>query len=134
MRSFLTLAAGALTLALAACGDMSTEPQASSPTTPRLTTTSTLTVTSLQCYDLGGGGSHYNETECYASASGGTGYYTWSWDVIVTSGDENSPYITGVCTDPYYRVTVTVTDSSGATASLSKSFPCYALSDSGIEP
>ena len=126
MTHLFTLATAALTLAFSAGGDLPTRLDA---------TAGTLTVTSLQCYDVGGGGQYYNYTECFASASGGTGAYTWEWDVIVTSGDENSPHISGVCTDSY-PVTVTVRDSSGATASLSKTFRCYAKSTGGggLEP
>lgn len=132
MTHLFTLATAALTLALSAGGDLPTRLDA---TAPRAVVASTLTVTSLQCYDVGGGGKYYNNTECYASASGGTGAYTWEWDVIVTSGNENSPYISGVCTDSY-PVTVTVRDSSGATASLSRTFVCYAKSTGGggLEP
>jgi hypothetical protein len=134
----------ALALGLAACGDMPMQPEAAAPAAARATaitpgdatTSSVLTVTGLYCADEGGGGTYYNLTSCMASASGGTGGYTWSWNVIVThqsDGGSNS-YIEGVCTDSY-PVTVTVRDGAGATASLSNTFPCYAKSSGGgIEP
>jgi hypothetical protein len=140
-----TVSAGILALALAACGDAPTQPHLSSPAAARAGSgggigdagvETALTVTYLYCEDTGGGGIYYNNTYCEAAASGGSGSYTWSWDVIVTSGDENSSIITGVCTDSY-PVTVTVTDGTGASASRSGTFRCYARSyggGGGLEP
>lgn len=136
MRHFLTLAAGALALALSACGDAPLQPEPSAAARS-VTASSTLTVTSLHCEDTGGGGTYYNETFCYAEVSGGTGGNSYHWDVIVTSQSDGPNYssITGVCTDSY-PVTFTVTDSSGATASASGTFVCYASStgDGGETP
>lgn len=130
MRHFPTAAAGMLALALSACGDAPLQPEPSP--TRSVTASSTLTITSLYCEDVGGGGTYYNETYCEAYASGGTGGTTWDWDVIVTSQFEadDYSYITGVCTDSY-PVTVTARDSSGATASMSGTFRCYASSSGG---
>ncbi|HEX2188165.1 MAG TPA: hypothetical protein VHG51_04670 [Longimicrobiaceae bacterium] len=144
MRKIFTVPAVILALALAACGDMPMQPEPAGPAAARApvagpgdaTAASALTVSSLQCYDLGGGGIYYNLTSCSAWASGGTPGYTFTWDVIVTSEDPNSSYIEGVCTDSY-PVTVTVRDAAGAVASKSETFDCYAKSPgngSGLEP
>lgn len=96
----------------------------------------TLSVTYLYCEDTGGGGTYYNNTFCEAYVSGGTGSYTFDWNVIETSRADfaDGSVITGVCTDSY-PVTFTVTDSSGASASRSDTFRCYAKSSGGgLEP
>ena len=143
---FITLSAGALALALAACGDAPTQPSLSSPVAARggnvgggigdAGVEAALTVTSLSCQDTGGGGYYYNNTVCTAKVSGGAGGYTYDWDVIVTSQTDYAygSSITGVCTDSY-PVTFTVTDAAGATASKSDTFFCSAKSTGGgIEP
>jgi hypothetical protein len=128
MKLFSTLAAGALALAVALPAARSTADASAGA--------STLTITSLQCYDVGGSGIYYNETECYATTSGGAGGNTYDWGVIVNdqSDGANSSYIQGVCTNRY-PVTLTVHDQSGATATRSKTFVCYANSTGGgLEP
>lgn len=129
MRHLTTLAAGVLALALAACGEAPLQPEPPAAAHD-FTASSTLTVTSLSCEDVGGGGLYYNETYCRGEVSGGTGGNTYHWDVIVNSQTDGPDYsvISGVCTDSY-PVTFTVTDSSGATASRSDTFVCYATSD-----
>lgn len=138
MRTLFKMCASALVITLAGCGDGPTQPAsaelAKTGGTPGdVTATSVLTVTSLNCVDEGGGGPYYNITFCWATASGGTGAYTWSWNVIVTSADPNASEIWGVCTDHQYNVTVTVSDGWN-TASRSGTFRCYALSNGGIDP
>lgn len=127
MRLFSTLSAGVLALALAlpAARTVATAPASS-----------TLTITSMQCYDVGGGGIYYNLTQCYATTSGGAGGNSYDWDVIVNYQQDgsNSSYIEGVCTDSY-PVTLTVRDQLGAVAQYSETFVCYAKSTGGgIEP
>lgn len=92
---------------------------------------STLTVNSLSCYLTAVSGS-FASFDCQASVSGGTGTYTsftWgmqsnfypSWTYLTTT----SPTISNVCDSPdYYWVTVTVTDSAGASAGSNTSFSC----------
>jgi hypothetical protein len=137
MRHVHILAFAALALGLAACGDSPTQPEVSrQPGAPALSTRSALTVTSLYCEDVGGGGVYYNETFCYAETSGGAGGNTYDWNVIVNYqvDSANSSYIEGVCTGSY-PVTITVRDASGATASKSGTFVCYAKSTGGgLEP
>lgn len=127
MRKILTLAAATLALAAALTVGRSTADAA---------TANTLTITQMDCWDVGGGGLYYNETQCYAETSGGAGGNVYDWDVIVNYQEDtaNSSYIEGVCTDSY-PVTLTVTDASGATTSRFEEFVCYATSDGGgIEP
>jgi hypothetical protein len=134
MRHRFTLSIATLALALAGCGDSPTQPQAARG--PAFNTSSALTVTSLSCYDVGGGGPYYNNTECYAQTSGGAGGNTYDWDVIVRyqADGPNSSYIQGVCTDSY-PVSLTVRDAAGATAIASGNFACYAKSGGGgLEP
>lgn len=138
MRSVSFLTTVALAMALSGCGDSLTEPQRAAPKGgPAFSTGSALTVTSLICYDVGGGGVRYNETQCFAETSGGAGGNTYTWDVIVNhQGDgPNSSYIEGVCSDSY-PVSITVQDVAGATAYASGTFQCYAKStgDGGLEP
>ncbi|MEW5928176.1 MAG: hypothetical protein AB1941_11875 [Gemmatimonadota bacterium] len=137
MRRTFTVPAVTLALALGACGDAPMQPERAAPAAARAptgspgeaTASSVLTITNLYCLDVGGGGTYYNNTQCQASASGGTGSYAWNWDVIVNyqSDSGSSSYIQGVCTDSY-PVSVRVTDSAGATATASQTFPCYASS------
>jgi hypothetical protein len=127
MRHFVTLAAVALGLAVAL---------PAVPATASAAEASTLTVTDLRCRDVDGGGPYYNNTECFASTSGGAGGNTYDWHVIVNYQEDgpNSSYIQGVCTDSY-DVTITVRDASGDTASMSGSFFCEAKSPGGgLEP
>jgi hypothetical protein len=128
MRFYSTLAASALALAFALPAARSTATVASNA--------SVLSITSLQCYDVGGGGPAYNQTQCYATTSGGAGGNTYSWHVIVNyqADGPNSSYIEGVCTD-VYDVTLTVIDASRATTTRNGRFPCYATSSGGgLEP
>ena len=134
MRHISILSVAALAVALAACGDSPTQPRAVRG--PAYNTSSALTVTSLACYDVGGGGYAYNETQCYAQTSGGAGGNTYDWDVIVRyqADGPNSSYIEGVCTDSY-PVSLTVRDAAGATATASGTFVCYAKrTGGGIDP
>lgn len=142
MRRTFMVATTAVALALAACGDLPVQPEPGRPVEARAPTMSpaaaaaqsVLAVSSLQCYDVGGGGYAYNITNCWASASGGTPGYTFTWDVIVNYQNSNGSYIEGVCTDSY-PVTVTVRDAAGATATQSATFVCYAKSTGGgLEP
>lgn len=57
----------------------------------------------------------WGSTECYASASGGTEYYTYEWTPApFLAGDRSALFY---CRRYWYNsYTVTVTDSSGATA------------------
>lgn len=129
MKLFSTLAVGALALAAALPMTRSAAPAADA---------STLAITSMQCWDLGGGGPYYNYTECQATASGGSGTLTFDWDVIVNYqyDTSNSSYMHGVCTDSY-PVTLTVTDGAGGRVSQSEVYECAARgfgSDGGIDP
>lgn len=138
MRHISIMSVAALALALAACGDSPTQPQRPGPEGPAFNTGSALTVTSLYCEDVGGGGPYYNVTNCYATTSGGAGGNTYDWDVIVNyqADGPNSSFIEGVCTDSYH-VTLVVRDAAGATATASGSFVCYAKSPGGgggLEP
>lgn len=123
MRHIFTLAAAALGLAAAIPAARSTATAADA---------ATLTVTDIECYDVGGGGLYYNITNCWGSTSGGVGGNTYDWDVIVNYQEDyaNGSYIEGVCTDSY-PVTLTVRDASGATASRFEEFVCYAKSTGG---
>lgn len=85
---------------------------------------STLTVNWVDCAFQG----YYNYTEmtCFASASGGTGsYVSYTWFVDSSQGDytavTSTDYLVRTCYSGYesLRVTVTVRDSAGATASRS---------------
>lgn len=129
MRFRSLLSACAVAVSLAACADLPTQPEARSTDRPAATVGGALTIDYMYCYDNGGGGLYYNTTVCQGSASGGTGVYTFDWDVIVTSRSEGGSYssITGVCTDEY-PVTLTVRDSNGATASRYEVYVCYAKS------
>lgn len=84
----------------------------------------TLTVSNLACYAEAGFFS------CDASVSGGTGTYTsFVWGVAtgatVTYYNRSGPYFARGCISGYsYSVSLTVTDSAGATASQGTSFYC----------
>jgi hypothetical protein len=71
----------------------------------------------LDCINKGPGRLH-----CLASVSGGTGIYTYTWMPAPSYGSGGS--VTIDCYANYQAVTVTVTDSSGATASRSGDFYC----------
>lgn len=135
MRPMRMLAGSAIAIAMAACADAPTAISARDAE-PALST-STLSVTGLSCFDVGGGGVYYNNTQCSGTTSGGVGGNTYNWDVIVNYQEdyENGSYIEGVCTDSY-PVTFTVTDAAGNTASLFQEFACYASSTGGggLEP
>lgn len=129
MKRITTLAAGVLALAAAIPAARSTATAAEA---------GALTITSFQCWDMGGGGIYYNNTECEATTSGGAGSTTFDWDVIVNYRYDmpTSSHIWGVCTDSY-PVTLTVTDANGATATASETFECAARgygSGGGIDP
>jgi hypothetical protein len=129
MKLFSMLAAGALALAAAIPAARSTATAAE---------VNVLTITSFQCWDMGGGGVYYNNTECEATTSGGAGTVSFDWDVIVNYRYDTSNYshIWGVCTDSY-PVTLTVTDANGATATAFEEFACSARgygSGGGIDP
>ena len=129
MRYRSMLAACAAVLALGACADLPTQPAARFADRPAATVGGALTVDYMYCYDTGGGGYYYNNTFCEGTVSGGTGVYTFDWDVIETSRSDSGNYssITGVCTDSY-PVTFSVQDSNGATASRHETYVCYAKS------
>lgn len=58
----------------------------------------------------------HGRTECHASASGGTGIYTYTWAQVPFAGGGSLALF--YCTPYQYNsYTVTVTDSNGATAS-----------------
>lgn len=78
----------------------------------------TLSVDLVYCSSLGGG-----SFECYATLSGGTGPYTYTW--TPTPVVNHGYYMTGNCTVGRPKVVhLTVTDSTGATDSQSGSFQC----------
>ena len=77
-----------------------------------------------------GGGSLYATFFCDAYPSGGTGgeTYTWSGNSYMSFTFISGGFASGRCRVGYTgRVTVTVRDSSGATASASTLFRCYAI-------
>jgi len=81
----------------------------------------TLAVTSLDCQPRHGG------YLCTGYVSGGTGTYTYLWNIGATySGPDSSKAVTGCPTGSTTVRTVrfTVTDSSGASASQSTSIDC----------
>ncbi len=88
---------------------------------PRAGTAATaLSIDGLYCLSQGNGRGY-----CEATVSGGTGGYTYSWKPQSLWGPANTALVR--CT-PYtmQTVTVTVTDSSGATATAETSFYCGA--------
>jgi hypothetical protein len=77
-----------------------------------------------------GGGSTYANFFCDAYSTGGTGgeTYTWSGNSYLSFTVISGGFALGRCRVGYIgRVTVTVRDSSGATASASTLFRCYAI-------
>jgi len=91
-----------------------------------------LTVSSASCAVTGyyaPDPTHYGTFSCTATASGGTGSYSYSWTVFTwCCGDQfygTGPTITGNCAWGSVRIfTVTVTDSGNATASKGASVNC----------
>jgi xanthine/CO dehydrogenase XdhC/CoxF family maturation factor len=120
MSLFSTLTAGALALAAAV-------PVARPAADAAPGTQTALALTNLFCEDVGGGGLHYNVTNCSVTASGGAGGNTYDWNVIVNyrEDDDTGSYIEGVCSGSYH-VSVTVHDAVGASATRSGTFICYA--------
>lgn len=92
----------------------------------------TLTVSSASCSVTGyyaPDPANYGTFSCTATASGGTGSYSYRWTVFTwCCGDQywaNTQTMTGNCKWGTVRTfTVTVTDSSGATASKGASVGC----------
>ncbi|MBV9791740.1 MAG: hypothetical protein JOZ51_26345 [Chloroflexi bacterium] len=90
----------------------------------------TLTVTDVMCYNLGSEGSGGGRYGCDPFVTGGTGTYTsFVWGVRTASNP--TYYFTtygnlfGTCVPGRnYTITVTVTDSAGATASNFTAFQC----------
>ncbi len=77
-----------------------------------------------------GGASPFSTFFCRASASGGTGIYSYSWSGDSTAWPDptNEWITTGTCqTGMYSQVTVTVTDSASNTGSESDYFVCYEI-------
>ncbi|HEX8430529.1 MAG TPA: hypothetical protein VF625_04545 [Longimicrobium sp.] len=117
----LVTAAGA-----AGCGDLPTEATTSAvPSGPSRSTGTALAVTLGSCRYQG----------CIATASGGTGVdYSFTWINAVENNDENGwslaypgcPF--GYPLPTYTSIGVTVTDSSGATATVYKEVYCPARS------
>ncbi len=93
---------------------------------------STLTVNSAPCVITGyyaPDPANYGTFSCTANASGGTGSYSYYWTVFTwCCGDQywaSTQTITGNCKWGTVRIfNVTVTDSSGATASKGTSINC----------
>jgi hypothetical protein len=82
----------------------------------------------VSVYCEGTGGSIYANFFCDAYPSGGTGgeTYTWSGNSYATFTFISGDFASGRCRVGYTgRITVTVRDSSGATASASPLFRCY---------
>lgn len=92
----------------------------------------TLTVTSATCGITGAYApdpANYGTFSCTATASGGTGSYSYRWTVVTwCCGDQywaSTQTITGNCVWGTVRIfTVYVTDSAGATASGGTSINC----------
>lgn len=113
------LAAAPLLLALSGVG-LATAAHAATP----------LTVSVLDCSDDGLMPSHgaVDQFDCTAAASGGTGVYGYAWTGVLNGTffyDANTYDGWGMCAvGQHSTVQITVTDSSGATATATKSFVC----------
>lgn len=65
----------------------------------------------------------HGRAECQSSVSGGTGSYTYTWNPRPYAGPQGHVLI--YCTAYSYKtVTLTVTDSSGATSTVQNTFYC----------
>lgn len=89
---------------------------------------STLSITGMTC-NVGSRNSEYGNTlnfNCWAGVSGGTGSYTsYVWYMEPTSFPTSGPQWTYMCTEWVTRtISLTVTDSAGATAVRSTTLYC----------
>lgn len=107
-----------LALLAAALGGLTAAAPAPSPETANEATPVTVW---LYCISLGHG-----RFECQYDASGGTGVYTsYSWNPTPTVGGNGGGLAIVRCNAYQYRtVSLTVTDSNGATGTASGSFYC----------
>jgi hypothetical protein len=116
----LAVLAAPLTLALAGFGTAAAPAHAATP----------LSVVNVQCSDDGlmPGRGAVDQFDCSASGSGGTGSYSYAWTGVLNGTffyDANTDDGWGMCSvNQHSTVKITVTDSSGATASAQTSFLC----------
>jgi hypothetical protein len=83
----------------------------------------TLTINYVSCYSNGASSTGDGTGSCFASVSGGTGIYTYSWEPEPVSSSGSRARIPCILESPR-NVWLTVTDSNGATAFFATSFFC----------
>ena len=88
------------------------------PIRPSAAVTNTSLAVGVYCIFLG-----RNRNECHADVSGGTGPYTYQWSPTPLAGGGEIAII-GCPGTAIQTISVTVTDSTGATGSFSGQFQC----------